>query len=69
MQLVNYYLLNESRSLYLSQCVLVWYGTLELPYSIQTHLRYMDMLLYYVDMLFRYVDMLLYFIIPHVSFL
>ena len=36
------------------------YGTSELPYSIQIHLRYVDMLLYYVNMLLRYVRMLLY---------
>ena len=29
------------------------YGTPELPYSIQIHLRYVEMLLYYVDMLLR----------------
>ena len=38
------------------------YGTPELPYSIQIHWRYVDMLLYYVDMLLRYVDMLLYYV-------
>ena len=39
-----------------------YYGTTELPYSIQIHLRYVDMLLYYVDMLLYYVDMLLRYV-------
>ena len=42
--------------------VIYFYGTPELPYSIQIHLRYVDMLFYYVDMLLYYVDMLLYYV-------